>query len=353
MAVQVKQRRPGGKWQVYVCHNGKEKWIPVGCEAAARAVAEKVEIRIAMQELGFMEPKPKQHKFKEASDIFLAEFQKRINNNETTDSTLVRYNGVLNNFILPHFGNTELSTITKHMVFNYLHDSGASVSKVELALIILKEVFTHARWQEWMEHDALLDVRDMLKLKKPAKKKFKIFSHVEVEKILKTCNQDMFYLLAFRTGCRLGELLALTWQDVDFKAGTIEINKSFRAGVVGKPKTANGYRTIRLSDAVLAVLKKNAGIGKALVFAGRNGRHISQNTIRNRWIKLLRDAGVEYRKFHLIRHTTISHLLAAGVKPIEVSKMAGHHASSFTMDVYGHAVPDEGEAISTALEANG
>ncbi len=162
---------------------------------------------------------------------------------------------------------------------------------------------------------------------------------------------------------RLGELLALTYDDVDTDRRTITINKSFRAGVVGDPKTNNGYRDIPMTDTLLEVVKRKrataltaalkTGSGKpVLIFSGKAGKHISQNTIRYRWKALLKKSGIKYRKFHAVRHTFVSHLLAAGVLPVEVCMLAGHHAPSFTLDKYGHAMPGKESPISVLEQVN-
>lgn len=105
-----------------------------------------------------------------------------------------------------------------------------------------------------------------------------------------------------------------------------------------------------MSQQLITELKNRRKIGNALVFEKKDGNHTSQNTTRGRWKRLLKKAGISYRKFHAIRHTTISHLLSHDVPIIEVSTLAGHHAPSFTLDVYGHAIPTKGDSITSILD---
>ncbi len=362
MSVTVKQRRKGGPHYVYICHNGNEKWVNVGRKEAAERMATEIEVKLAMADLGFLKPKRKAHTFREAANIFLIEFQSKVDKGKKCSSTYERYSGVLNNFLLPRLGKVDVSTISKQDIFDLLN-KGYSSSKVEINLIILNNVFVQARWQGWLEGNPLQDVRKKLDISRGTQKGFDIFTTKEVEKILATCGNNMFFLMAFRTGMRLGELLALEWSDIDMEKGVINIDKSFRAGVLGKPKTANGYRSIPMTDMLKRVVEKQWKVAKAasfkagtgrpvLLFQDKAGKHLSQNTVRFRWKTLLKKSDVEYRKFHSIRHTFVSLLLAAGVLPIEVCKLAGHHKPSFTIDRYGHVLPGKESPLNVLEQAN-
>ena len=150
---------------------------------------------------------------------------------------------------------------------------------------------------------------------------------------------------------RLGELLALEWNDIDLDIGKATISKSFRAGVLGTPKNGK-QRIVDLSPQVVHVLKAKRRENRLtamkegrkpfeIVFFKNNGDHTSQNTTRGVWRALLKRSGLRYRKFHGIRHTVASLMVAAGVPVTDIQATLGHHSAAFTLDVYGQSVKRE------------
>jgi integrase len=169
------------------------------------------------------------------------------------------------------------------------------------------------------------------------------------------------YVLAIPTGMRQGELIGLQWKDVDLDGGTLRVNRSVYEGVVSPPKTNAGKRTIRLSKlAVVALRQHRINTAKRRigewVFPNANGTPIGRQNLHNRsWKPLLRNAGLPHSvRFHDLRHSCISLLLAKGVPIKGVSEMAGHADISVTLSVYGHVLPDmQGTAADGMGEALG
>ena len=120
-------------------------------------------------------------------------------------------------------------------------------------------------------------------------------------------------------------------------------------GVVSPPKTSAGRRTIRLSKLALSALKQHRIEGATRserisewVFPSTNGTPTGHQNLHNRsWKPLLQRAGLRHAvRFHDLRHSCISLLLARGVPVKVVSEMAGHADISVTLPVYGHVLPD-------------
>jgi len=162
------------------------------------------------------------------------------------------------------------------------------------------------------------------------------------------------WLLVARTGLRRGEALALVWSAVDWRAGTLTVARSRSGGGLqaGGPKTSAGLRTIELSAAVLAALRAHwaaqaqerlrAGRAYAeheLVFAARWGTPLVPRNVLRRFKQLAAHAGLSSAAYvHDLRHTAISHQLAAGVALPEVSAAAGHANPAVTTAVYAYWV---------------
>lgn len=157
-----------------------------------------------------------------------------------------------------------------------------------------------------------------------------------------------FILLAATTGARLGELLGLRWSDFDKVAGTISIKRSMQS-VDGKmlempPKTKAGRRIIPIPKEVVEVLQKTRSEAKVLsidglIFCTRTGKCLRPYNVNKFWHDILKYVGVPYRKFHTLRHTHATEMLAAGVPIMEVSRRLGHSKPSHTLNLYGHAIP--------------
>lgn len=159
------------------------------------------------------------------------------------------------------------------------------------------------------------------------------------------------------TGMRRGELLGLPWRSVDLDAGTITIAKALVRGPDGfadsEPKTARGRRTIDLDPATVMALRRWLVAQKAerlaagpawrdlgLVFARANGEPLGE-IIGHRFDRLVEQSGLPRVRFHDLRHTHATLLLAAGVPAHVVSRRLGHASEAFTLMQYGHVLPGQ------------
>jgi integrase len=171
-----------------------------------------------------------------------------------------------------------------------------------------------------------------------------------------------FVVAAASSGCRRGELLALTWDDLDFKSGVISISKSLeqtKAGLRVKSTKSGKPRVIGLDDFVLSVLeshredqnrdKINFGSDyqdHGLIFCQPGGAYYSPNHIGTRTKALLRKAGYPNVSLHSFRHSHASVLLSEGTPLAVVSERLGHASQSITLNVYSHCLPADRKAAS-------
>lgn len=139
------------------------------------------------------------------------------------------------------------------------------------------------------------------------------------------------------TGCRRGEALAITYNDIDRKKKIIKINKSVcysdQAPFIKTPKTAAGTREIILLDKLAAVLP--LGIGDTLLFPGRDGKIMRESTLKNRWKKWQDDAGVTLTP-HQLRHGYATMLFEAGISERDAMDLLGHADINLTKNIYTH-----------------
>jgi integrase len=151
--------------------------------------------------------------------------------------------------------------------------------------------------------------------------------------------------LAFLTGARQGEVLGLQWIDFCRAKGSLRIERQWRDGAFSPLKTASSRRTVFLDPETVKELigwqlQRQKVHERDLIFATVEGKGIdAHNLLKRVWAPALRRAGLAYRKFHSLRHSCASLLLAAGEPVPSVSKQLGHASTRMTLDVYAHFVP--------------
>jgi integrase len=156
---------------------------------------------------------------------------------------------------------------------------------------------------------------------------------------------------------RRGELLALRWDDIDFKQSLVSVHRTMtRVGgygyVEGEPKTRSSRRRIVLPDVALEALKIHRVLqgqvqvevgdtwqDKGLVFCDGSGGFFSPDMVHRRFSKLLGEIGLPHMRFHDLRHSAATILLVAGVHPKVVQERLGHSTVAMTMDIYSHVLP--------------
>lgn len=154
----------------------------------------------------------------------------------------------------------------------------------------------------------------------------------------------VFYML-IATGMRVGECVALTWNDVNLDEGWIIVNKTAvnRRGhmvIQNHPKTEQSVRKIYIADNTRDFLKRLRCSDKAgkedyeLVFKNEHGNIYHTSALRSRWIKVCAELNIPYKGMHALRHSWATRALEKKVEVHTVSKMLGHKSVATTMDIY-------------------
>lgn len=157
----------------------------------------------------------------------------------------------------------------------------------------------------------------------------------------------------FLSGMRLGEMLALTPADVDFRSDKISITKTYnwKLKYVSPPKTETSTRTISMPHAVIESIKKY--IDGLYEPPARIFEHVSQKTLTARLTKYAALAGVHRIRLHDLRHSHASFLIHSGVPITAISRRLGHANPKITLEVYSHVYESSDADISKILEKCG
>ncbi|PHO12764.1 hypothetical protein CPG38_05720 [Malaciobacter marinus] len=174
------------------------------------------------------------------------------------------------------------------------------------------------------------------------------FKTEEINQILSVATNQDRNLIAFlfMTGVRIGECIGLTWDCIDFENRTITIKQQVVNGEIKSIlKTSKSKRIIPFIEPLIPFLenqKKLTGNYNSFVFLTKrtNKNYHSAGKIREQiWVKVLKNANVEYRNLHQTRGTFISTLISNGEDINYVSKIAGHENVKITLEKYSQYIP--------------
>lgn len=161
-----------------------------------------------------------------------------------------------------------------------------------------------------------------------------------------------FYIILFWTGMRKGELLALTYEDVDFKNKTIMINKNFqivkREKLITDPKTPRGRRVIAVNDIVLNCIKE---LWSTSYKPNKTDKifYLSKDSLKRQLDTACKKAGVPRIRVHDLRHSHASYLLSNGVNIVILSRRLGHEKVQTTLNIYCHICPSSEDRLNDVL----
>lgn len=165
---------------------------------------------------------------------------------------------------------------------------------------------------------------------------------VDPQDVLADAQDGEAVRIAAYTGMRMGELLALQWRDIDFAASTITVCRALSAGTVGPPKSGR-YRTVPLADQAAAALERlsrreDFTSPGDLVLCNTIGRALDPSALRRRFKRARDRSGLRPLRWHDLRHTFGSLLVAGGVDLVAVKDALGH-SDLKTTSRYLHARP--------------
>ena len=235
---------------------------------------------------------------------------------------------------------------------------------------VLRNALQHA-----MREEAVLrNVARLVQVKTPRYEVGQGLSVEQARTLLTATSKERLhalYVLAVYLGLRRGELLGLRWADVDLDQGSLRVRNTLQRVDGGlqflPPKTRNSRRTVPLPPACLDALRQHRvrqgrerlssgarWVDEDMVFASQVGTPMEPDNLSRSWYRVRTVLGEPAPRFHDLRHTCVSLLLAEGAPPHVVQQIVGHSAIDVTMTIYAHASLDEKrKALSRLGEALG
>ncbi len=261
-------------------------------------------------------------------------------------STVAGYQVIVRSMLLPAFGELEVEAITTPMIERWVGSLDLSASTRTKAIVLLHGIFRRAK-KVWG-----LSVNPVTDVEKPPLSHggdIDVFSPEEVYALVRAAASEQdaaIFLTAAFTGLRRGELLALHWRDVDFAGSTIRVRGNYSEGVLTTPKSGK-VRAVPMAPDVASVLAKLGDrehwVGDDdLVFVGTAGGYLDGSALRRRYGAALERAGLRQLRFHDLRHTFGTRMIAkADIR--RVQEWMGHSSIQTTMQ-YLHYAPREADA---------
>ena len=273
--------------------------------------------------------------------------------------TYSRYEGLITLHILPELGDIEVGLLGKREIQDFLtrkrrggnirSGEQLSATSTNLMLTVLNLAFEYGCDMELIDRNPC----ERLRRVPEDAKKVEAFTKEEQRKLERIIAVEgdprhIGILLCLYTGLRIGELLGLTWEDVDLTRGLLQINKTVyrerdNEGVwqmcVDTPKTRSSTRAIPLPTYITKMLKSaKMGAKSAYVVENKKGERMAIRSYQYIFEKLTERAGIRRLNFHALRHTFATRALECGMDIKTLSEIMGHQNASITLNSYAHSM---------------
>ena len=288
--------------------------------------------------------------------------------------------GIVRLHILPVFGDYKLDKLTTPIIQQQVNKWADKANKGEKGAYanysflnnINRRILQYGVTMQAIQHNPARDV--IIPRKQQNKEhKVKFFSNQELKQFLEYLDsldlsnyENLFDYVLYKTllasGCRIGEVLALEWSDIDLKKGIISISKTLnRYQETNTPKSKAGLREIDIDKATVSLLKQykkrqqvqswQLGRSEGIVFTPFTTKYAYACLLRKRLQGHFKSAGVPDISFHGFRHTHATIMLYAGIEAKDLQYRLGHSNISMTLNTYVHATKEGAKKAVSIFEA--
>ena len=260
-------------------------------------------------------------------------------------ATQEHYKYLIETHVLPTLGNVQLRLISRAAIQNLI----AAKLKEKLSWRTVKHIRTvfgtlleTAVVWGFIEDNPVRKTRLPRRGPRPEKR---VLSPEQLRLLLESLpepTKSVVWLLIL-TGLRIGELLALRWQDIDLQNGVLRVSRTVYEGHFDEPKTPSSNRVVPLSPKAIEILasrKPQACGHEVLVFSSKRGTPLCRRNLFNRQLApALKALAIEKVSWHSFRHCHATLLDAVGTPLGTVQSILGHSSPEVTRTVYMHSLP--------------
>lgn len=271
--------------------------------------------------------------------------------------TFEQYSKVAQIHILPYLGDIELTDLTPFVLQKFITDlttngnkrtgKGLSPNFVKTILSVIQNSFKTAHLVGYLpEYSA-----NKIKRPKIIEKQVECFTIQEQKKIEEaalSAKKDKYrgIIICLYTGLRIGELLALTWNDIDFDKNILSVTKTCHDGnengkhvrIIDTPKTENSRRQIPLSKTLIKMLKDIKKKSKCEFVIADGEKPVFIRSYQRTFELFLKKLKLPHKGFHSLRHTFATRALECGMDVKSLSEILGHKNATITLNRYAHSL---------------
>lgn len=283
------------------------------------------------------------------------------------DSTKKNYKSRIDHHIKPGLGCNKMCNLTPTILQNFFNTKFKEVKAKGtfkfIATIINSALEYAVNPLQIIKYNPYKNVR-LPKYKNEEKKEVQTITKEQFKQLIKVFPKgDLYHILlqiGYYTGMRVGEVCALTWDDIDFKKKTINVSKTMVLDATSKkhkidtPKTKSSFRTITIGDTLVKILKEHKIYQKEMklklgefycdndypisnmVCTSKNGNFTKFTTVSSHLSRIVKSKLDFDFNYHMLRHTHASMLIQTGVNPKDVQKRLGHANINITLNTYTH-----------------
>jgi integrase len=249
---------------------------------------------------------------------------------------------LVKNHLCP-IADKKVSATTPDTIRTYYRQSPLAPSSIKLLHTILRNALPK-------------QCMDGVKPPRSRGKEVDVLSKQELTHLLDTVRGDKYeavFLLMALCALRIGEALAVRFEDVDFDKGTLQVRRTLWQGTVSEPKTPASRRTLVLPQRVLQAIERLSRDNTGYIAATSSGKPCNYSNFYTRhWKPTIRAAGLpDTLTPHTLRHGAASLLLNEGVAITVTSRYLGHANPGITMKVYAHVLDGTSHVAASAMDS--
>ncbi|MFH1941775.1 MAG: site-specific integrase [bacterium] len=252
-----------------------------------------------------------------------------------------------------------ISTATVEVFITAKQAARVSLPLIKKLMITLGQVMGYAARHKMVTHNPVRDAERPRATGAPGENnEMKILEPDQIKALIEAEPDQKYrtlFLTAIMTGARQGEILGLKWSDLDLDRKQLHIRRTFNHGRYFEPKTKGSMRKIDMAPVLVKELASwqlaSGGRGDDLIFPSGDGTPMICHNMKNRhFFPALKAAGIAAIRFHDLRHSYASLLLAQGENVKYIQTQLGHSSPTVTLNVYSHLLKETNQEAVCRLE---